>query len=137
MNSPMASPRSLRGKASYMMDMATPMSGPTPMPWTMRKKISELMSQAMEHRNEPSPKVAALNMNRLRSPMRCPSQPTLGMSTVRVIMNAISTHWIRSSDVPRDDIMAGMAVSMPVMPRPTPIIPSERVMVMGHFWAGS
>ena len=137
MNSPMASPRSLRGKASYMMDMDTPMSGPTPMPWMMRKKISEFTSQAMEHRNEPAPKVAALRMKRLRSPMRCPSQPTQGISTVRVIMNAISTHWMRWSEVPRDDIIAGMAVSTPVMPSPTLIIPRERVMVTGHFRAGS
>ena len=99
----------------------------------MRKKINDSAFQEIEQSNDPAVNTVVPKMKTLRSPIRSPNQPTEGMSTVRVIMKPVKTHWMRFKEVPNDDIIVGIAIFTAVTLKPTDNVPKKRVMAIHHL----
>ena len=99
----------------------------------MRKKISDSVFQDSEQSNDPAVNSVVLKRKTLRSPRRSPNQPTQGISTVRVIIKPVRTHWMRFNEVPKDDIIVGIAIFTAVTLKPTDKVPRNSVIAIDHL----
>ncbi len=69
--------------ARARMDCPTGRSIPPPMPWSTRKKMSELADQARPQRQEPMTKSAVELIQSLLAPKRSTAQPVTGVTMAR------------------------------------------------------
>jgi hypothetical protein len=81
-----ANPLCSGGKVSCRITMIRGVSGPDPIPCTIRKSTRDSKLHAKPHRKAPTVKVARLNANKLRFPKRFPNHPTTPTSRVRLII---------------------------------------------------
>ncbi len=69
-------------------------NGPAPIAWSILNMTREFTSQEIEQRNDHTVKTVVQRIKKFLLPNRLSNDPTVGVTTVRVIKYPVSTQWI-------------------------------------------